>query len=356
MTARLLGLLGILGILGLLPAQQLSPDEQTSLSAALGEAGNSQIDFLHALENHLAKFPNSPKRGEIERAIVKSAIELKDAPRVIRYGQKALQSQTDDLQLLEQVAIALMQTGEKSNLETALKYSERFLQVVRGDETFKGLTGPLGAKRKDEHDRAEARGEVLVARAHGLLGHTGQAVEFAEMSYKLFASVEAAREAARWLDQGGKAEQAVQYLADAFTIAGLQATNADAKNDRDRVGELYRKLNNSEKGLGDVILKAYDQTYSELAARRERLRQTDPNAQLKDPMQFTISGLDGHKLPLASLKGKVVVMAFWATWCGPSRAQHPLYAEFQTNLTRREHDASVANPIKGSENVVNRSV
>src|SRR6266567_5883237 len=113
MTARLLGLLGILGILSAQPAQQLSPAEQTSLSEALGEAGNSQIDFLHALENHLAKFPDSPKRAELERAIVKTAIELKDSARVIRYGEKVLQSLPDDLQLLEQVAIALMHTGEK---------------------------------------------------------------------------------------------------------------------------------------------------------------------------------------------------------------------------------------------------
>ncbi len=39
------------------------------------------------------------------------------------------------------------------------------------------------------------------------------------------------------------------------------------------MGELYRKLHGSETGLGDLILKAYDATSSELAARRAELRE-----------------------------------------------------------------------------------
>lgn len=325
-----------------LPAQPLAPAEQTSLSEALAEAGNSQIDFLHALENHLVKFPNTTKRPELERAIVKSAIELKDVPRIVRYGEKVLQNQSDDLILLEQVAIALMQTGQKASIERALTYSQRFVQVVLADESGKGLAGSRAAHFKEQHDRAEARGNLLMARSNGLLGHTDQAVELAEKSYKLFASVEAAREAARWLEQAGKNDQAIQFLADAFTISALQASNIDARNDRDKMGELYRKLNKSETGLGDVILRAYDHTYAELAARREQQRQADPNAQMKDPMQFTITGLTGAKLALASLKGKVTVMDFWATWCGPCRAQHPLYEEVKKRFKDRDDVVFIA--------------
>jgi cytochrome c-type biogenesis protein CcmH/NrfG len=35
--------------------------EAKALSDALAEAGNSQIDFVRALENHLAKYPDSAK-------------------------------------------------------------------------------------------------------------------------------------------------------------------------------------------------------------------------------------------------------------------------------------------------------
>lgn len=43
---------------------------------------------------------------------------------------------------------------------------------------------------------------------------------------------------------------------------------------------------------------------------------------------FEVTLIDGSKASLASLRGQVVVLNFWATWCVPCRAELPLLDGF----------------------------
>jgi thiol-disulfide isomerase/thioredoxin len=69
------------------------------------------------------------------------------------------------------------------------------------------------------------------------------------------------------------------------------------------------------------------------------------------PLDFTLKDMNGVDVKLASFKGKPIIVNFWATWCGPCRAEIPSLVELQTQYGAEGKDVvilgiSVDDPIE----------
>jgi peroxiredoxin len=88
----------------------------------------------------------------------------------------------------------------------------------------------------------------------------------------------------------------------------------------------------------------------QLAAALAKLEADDQRRQQAD---FTLADLQGKSWTLKDLRGKVVLLNFWATWCPPCRKEMPdldvLYQKFQDQglvvLAISDEDASKVKPF-----------
>lgn len=94
----------------------------------------------------------------------------------------------------------------------------------------------------------------------------------------------------------------------------------------------FKKLNKIFMGFGPLVKSSY--YYKKIKAEFNGIKLIQPGKQAPD---FTLNTPDNKPLTLSSLKGKYLLLDFWASWCQPCRQSFPQMKD----IYKKYHDKGV---------------
>jgi len=317
-------------------AKQTAPERQPTPEAELRKliesADNDRAALVRNLESYLRKYPDSAQRPQIYRALVEATLQLRENAKAADYAERVIALTPEDMSMTLMAIQLLERNGEEAGMRRAVSYATRVLDFVsRNSEEEKSPKVSaeewLAGKKRDRATILALRGRLAMK-----LHDNAVAQRDFEASYATLPTASAAEQLGEIAELNQQLDQAILQYTRAFSLADTNEGSSGRRELRQKLGNAWRLAHGSEDALGNYILQTYDELALAAAPKIAK------NNNVKEPYDFVVrKAPEGTSYPLASSKGKILVLSFWATWCGPCRAMEPHFARVAASFANN-HD------------------